>query len=81
MDKIEVMDYASEYNFARTWSKLNAVIRAINGLRCQEKEEPIYETLGHNEILIISKSEKGLLIVSNRYGEVKLERVKYTEDG
>ena len=43
-------------------------------------EEPIHETLGDNVVLIISKNEEGLLVVSNRYGSVQIERVKHLED-
>ena len=43
-------------------------------------EEPIYETLGDNDVLIISKNEEGLLVVSNRNGNVQIKRVKYPED-
>ena len=83
MDKIEVMDYANEYDFAHTWGKLNNVIRAINGLRCQEKEEPIYEVLNPYDCLLISKNEDGILVACNdEKGKVHLERVPYpSEDG
>ena len=61
--------------------KLNAVIQVVNNSKCAEIEEPIYETLGDNDVLIISKNEEGLLVVSNRNGNVQIERVKYPEDG
>ena len=61
--------------------KLNAVIQVVNNSKCAEIEEPIYETLDDNDVLIISKNEEGLLVVSNRNGNVQIERVKYPEDG
>ena len=81
MKKIEVMDYANEYNFAHMWEKLNAVIRAINNLRCQEKEEPIYEVLNPYDCLLISKNEDGILVAcSSEKGKVHLERVPYPSE-
>ena len=61
-------------------TKLNEVIRAVNNLKCVEDEVPIYETLSHNDVLIISKGEDGLLVASNHLGSVHLERVKYPEE-
>lgn len=64
------------------WGKVNEVIRALNEQKCVEEEEPIYETLNHNDVLIISKSEEGCLVASNHFGNVELERIKYPkEDG
>ena len=60
--------------------KVNELEKVVYRLKCVETEEPIYETLGDNEVLIISKNEEGLLVVSNRYGSVEIERVKYPED-
>ena len=76
MSKIKKMDYASEYSMAHMWERLNEVIRVVNKLKCVEEELPIYETLRHNDVLILSKSEDGLLVASNRLGGVKLERIK-----
>ncbi|MCK4735716.1 MAG: hypothetical protein KAT65_24895 [Methanophagales archaeon] len=82
MEKIKEMDYASEYSMADMWGKLNEVIQVVNGQKCVEEEEPIYETLNHNEVLIISKSEEGCLVASNHFGNVELKRIKYPkEDG
>ena len=61
--------------------KLNEVIRAVNNLKCVEEEIPIYETLNHNDVLIISKGEEGVLVASNHLGDVQLKRVKYPEEG
>lgn len=64
-------------------TKLNEVIRAVNNLKCVgekvSEEVPIYETLSHNDALIISKDEDGVLVARNRLGDVQLERVKYPE--
>ena len=81
MDKIAELDYASEYSMAHMWGKLNIVIQALNNLKCVEKEEPIYETLNTNEVLIISKNKEGVLVACNRLGVVQLERVKYPREG
>ena len=81
MDKIEVMDYANEYSFAPMWKKLNDVIQVINGLRCQEKEEPIHEVLNPYDCLLISKNEDGILVAcSDGKGKVHLERVPYPSE-
>lgn len=42
----------------------------------KKKEEPIYERLEPKECLIISKSEKELLVACNEDGEVKVKRVQ-----
>lgn len=82
MKKIKEMDYATEYSMGDMWGKLNEVIRAVNEQKCVEEEEPIYETLNHNDVLIISKSEAGYLVASNYLGDVQLKRIKYPkEDG
>ena len=60
--------------------KVNELEKVVFDLGCIESEKPIYETLGDNEVLIISKSEGGFLVASNRLGSVELERVKYPED-
>ena len=81
MKKIERMDYANDYNFAHMWGKLNDVIRAINNLRCQEKEEPIYEVLNPYDRLLISKNEDGILVAcSDEKGKVHLERVPHPSE-
>ena len=61
-------------------TKLNEVIRAVNNLKCVEEEVPIYETLNHNDMLIISKGEEGLLVAINHLGDVQLKRVKYPKE-
>ena len=77
MGKIEEMEgYGVGKDVAM---KLNEVIRAVNNLKCVEEEVPIYETLNHNDVLIISKDEEGLLVASNHLGDVQLKRVKYPE--
>ena len=60
--------------------KINELVRAVNGLKCVEAELPIYETLGHNDVLIISKNEEGCLVASNHLGTVELKRVKYPKE-
>jgi ribosomal protein L22 len=81
MKKIAELDYASEHSAGRImWGKLNEVIRAVNGLKCVEEEEPIYEVLDKYECLIISKNEEGLLVACNTGGIVELERVKYPKE-
>jgi len=60
--------------------KINELVRAVNGLKCVESEVPIYETLNHNEVLIISKSEEGLLVATNHLGAVELKKVQYPKE-
>jgi len=60
--------------------KVNELVRVVNKLKCVEEELPIYETLCHNDILIISKSKDGLLVAGNRLGGVQLERIKYQKE-
>ena len=60
--------------------KINELVQVVNGLKCVENEVPIYETLSHNDVLIISKNDEGLLVVSNRLGVVQLERVEYPKE-
>ena len=79
MKKIAELDYASEYNMADTWGKLNEVIRAVNNLKCVEEEEPIYEVLTSGDCLVISKNEDGLLVAYVIGGKMELRRVKYPE--
>ena len=46
------------------------------GIRMQERrEEPIYERLQPKECLIISKSDKDVLVACNVDGEIKLKRI------
>ena len=80
MKRIQEMDYASDYNMATMWERVNKVIRVVNNLKCIENEVSIYETLNHNDVLIISKSNDGLLVAINRLGVVKLERVPYPKE-
>lgn len=63
--------------------KLNEVIQVVNNLKCVEEDEaPIYELLGPHDALIVSKSERGLLVAGNDgWGRVQLERIKYPEEG
>lgn len=39
------------------------------------RTEPIYEKLGPNECLIISRDTKGILVACNEDGKVTLKRV------
>ena len=80
MNKIAELDYASEYSMAHMWGKLNKVIQALNNLKCAENEEPIFETLNQGNVLIISKSDEGVLVARNHCGTVQLERVKYPKE-
>jgi hypothetical protein len=54
----------------------------VNGRRHQmpkakkKQEVDVYETLGPNECLIISKTEKDMLVACNKKGEVKVKRIK-----
>lgn len=41
----------------------------------KKKEVPVYERLGPKECLIISKSEKELLVACNEDGKVEVKRV------
>ena len=62
-------------------NKINELVRAINNLRCQEKEEPIYEVLNPYDCLLISKNEDGILVArSDEKGKVHLERVSYPSE-
>lgn len=80
MKKIEEL-YGSAGGFVgEIRDKLNELIRVVNGLKCVENEVPIYETLSHNDVLIISKSDEGLLVASNHSGSVQLKRVKYPKE-
>ena len=79
-EKIAEMDYASDYNVATIWTKLNEVIRRVNKLKSVDNEEPIFETLNQGNVLIISKSDEGVLVASNRCGSVELKRVKYPKE-
>ena len=62
-------------------TKTNELVQAINNLRCQEKEEPIYEVLNPYDCLLISKNEDGILVArSDEKGKVHLERVVYPSE-
>ena len=76
MDKIkEIESFSSRREVT---NKINELVQAINGLRCQEKEEPIYELLNPYDCLLISKNEDGILVACNdEKGKVHLERVPY----
>ena len=79
MDKIEKL--GKEFSETELLITINGLVQAINGLRCQEKEEPIYEVLNPYDCLLISKNEDGLLVAcSNEKGKVHLERVPYPSE-
>ena len=83
MKKIEELLVAAnvnDYPSGAIKEKLNEVIRAVNNLKCVEEEVPIYETLSHNDALIISKGEEGVLVATNHLGGVELKRVKYPKE-
>lgn len=42
-----------------------------------EEEEPIYERLSPNECLIISRDNKGILVVCNKDGDIEVKRISY----
>ena len=79
MDKIkELKDNGGGRGLA---TKINELVRAINNLRCQEKEEPIYEVLNPYDCLLISKNEDGILVAcGDKKGKVHLERVPYPSE-
>ena len=78
-DKIKELD--KEFSETELLIKINGLVRAINNLRCQEKEEPIYEVLNPYDCLLISKNEDGLLVAcSDEKGKVHLERVPYPSE-
>ena len=81
MGKIKELD--KEFSETELLITINELAQAINNLRCQEKEEPIYEVLNPYDCLLISKNEDGILVAcSNEKGKVHLERVPYpNEDG
>ena len=83
MKKIEELkNVLTEYTTGAIVNRLNEVIRAVNDLKRVDEEQPIYETLSPSDILILSKSEEGLLIaVNDGNGRLQLERVKYPEEG
>ena len=41
----------------------------------KRKEEPVYEKLGPHDCMIISKSDRDLLVAINERGKVRLRRV------
>ena len=77
----ELRDTGEDPSLDDLRDKLNEVIRVMNSLKCVEEEEPIYEVLNPNAVLIISKNEDGLLVACNsNLGDVRLERVKYPKE-
>ena len=46
----------------------------------EKKEVPIYEKIGPDECLIISRDEKGILIACNKGGEIDIKRVSYPKE-
>ncbi len=42
----------------------------------KKQEIEVYETLGPNECLIISKTEKDMLVACNKKGEIEVKRIK-----
>lgn len=79
MNKIyEIQDIDLELEDVK--EKVNELVRAVNNLKCVDEEVPIYETLAHNEVLIISKGEEGVLVATNHLGSVELKRVKYPKE-
>ena len=81
MDKIEEIKEEKIRIEGEIAAKLNEVIKTVNNFIYTEKEEPIYETLNINEVLVISKDKEGVLVASNHLGVVQLERVKYPKEG
>lgn len=60
---------------------VNELVRVMNKLKCVEEDIPIYETLGPQDVLIISKSEDGLLVAANDgNGRVLIERIPWLKD-
>lgn len=47
----------------------------------RKREEPIYEKLGPNECIILSRDEDGVLVACNKDGDIKLKRVPYPKPG
>lgn len=82
MKKIEQLkSVMTEYTTGAIVNRLNEVIRAVNDLKCVDEEQLIYETLGPSDILILSKSEEGLLVaVNDGNGRIQLERVSYSDE-
>ncbi len=48
--------------------------------KTKEKEEPIYEKLEPGSCMIISKSGKEFTYACNKNGEIKLKKVKLSEE-
>lgn len=82
MKKIEELkNVLTEYTTGAIVNRLNEVIQAVNDLKRVGEEQPIYETLSPSDILVLSKSEEGLLIaVNDGNGRLQFERVKYPEE-
>jgi len=45
-------------------------------IKQKNKKEPVYEHLGPNECLIISKTDEELLVACNKEGEVHIKRIR-----
>lgn len=43
----------------------------------KKKEEPIYEKLGLDECMLLSRDDEGVLFACNEKGNIKLKRVPY----
>ncbi|MEW6619905.1 MAG: hypothetical protein AB1422_11320 [bacterium] len=41
----------------------------------KRKEEPIYERLGPDECFILNKNDEGILVVCNKGGKPKIQRI------
>lgn len=48
--------------------------------RSKKKEEPVYEKLDPDSCMIISKTDKDVLIACNEKGRVKLQRIKIPKE-
>ena len=80
IEELKEIPSVNGYTSMTIVKKLNEIIRIVNGLKCVEGEEPIYELLDKYECLIISKNEEGLLVACNAGGIVELQRVKYPKE-
>ena len=73
-NKIAELDYASEYDMAHLWGKVNIVIRALNNLKCVE-EEPANATIVIRDIQRTLEQVKQR-VESTRTQEIRREIVK-----
>lgn len=46
----------------------------------EKKDIPIYEKIGKDECLIISRNEDGILVACNKDGEIDIKRVSYPKE-